>query len=63
MDAARLFWKIIQKLGEKLASVLVAYEIEGRSMLEIARALGIRLNTAYARLQQARNRAALCIPR
>jgi len=32
-------------------------------MLEIARALGIRLNTAHARLQLARNRAALCIPR
>ncbi|HVK66461.1 MAG TPA: hypothetical protein VM694_18385 [Polyangium sp.] len=41
----------------------MAYEIEGRSMLEIARALGIRLNTAHARLQLAHNRLTLCAPR
>ncbi|MDI1446712.1 sigma-70 family RNA polymerase sigma factor [Polyangium sp. 6x1] len=63
MDATRLLWRILQKLGEKLAPVLVAYEIEGRSMPEIARALRIRLKTAYARLQLARNRLALCAPR
>ena len=62
MDAARLFWKALQKLGKKLAPVLVAYEIEGRSMLEIARALGIRLKTAYARLRIARNRLSLRTP-
>ncbi|WP_170319872.1 sigma-70 family RNA polymerase sigma factor [Polyangium spumosum] len=59
IDAARLFWKAIQKLGAKLAPVLWAYEMEGRSMREIARALGIRLKTAYARLRLARNRLAL----
>ncbi|MDC0746562.1 sigma factor-like helix-turn-helix DNA-binding protein [Polyangium mundeleinium] len=47
-------------LRREPAPVLVAHEIEGRSMLEIARALGIRLKTAYARLQLARNRLALC---
>ncbi|MDI3286351.1 RNA polymerase sigma factor [Polyangium sp. 15x6] len=59
MDAARLLWKALRKLSRKLAAVFVAYEIEGRSMPEIARALQICLNTAYARLQLARNRLAL----
>jgi RNA polymerase sigma-70 factor, ECF subfamily len=60
MDAARLLWNAIRKLSEKLAYVLVAYEIEGRSMLEIARALQIHLKTAYTRLRLARSRLALC---
>ncbi|MDC3962489.1 RNA polymerase sigma factor [Polyangium jinanense] len=63
MDATRLLWKANQKLGKKLAPVLWAYEIEGRSMPEIARALGIHLKTAYARLMLARSRLALCAPR
>ena len=58
IDAARLLWKAIQKLGKKLAPVLVAYEMEGRSIPEIARALRIRLKTAYSRLQLARMRLA-----
>ncbi|MDC3960159.1 RNA polymerase sigma factor [Polyangium jinanense] len=62
MDATRLLWRALPKLGAKLAPVLVAYEIEGRSMPEIARTLGIRLKTAYARLQLARNRLAHCAP-
>ncbi|WP_170229477.1 RNA polymerase sigma factor [Polyangium fumosum] len=61
-DAARLLWRAIQKLSTKLAAVLWAYEIEGRSMPQIARALRIRLKTAYARLHLARLRLALCTP-
>ena len=59
MDAAHLFRKAVHKLGEKLAPVLVGYEVHGCSMLDIAHALGIRLKTAYARLRLARNRLAL----
>ncbi|MDC3960381.1 RNA polymerase sigma factor [Polyangium jinanense] len=58
MDAARLPRTAIQKLTKKLAAVLWAYEIEGRSMPQIARALRIRLDTAYARLRFARIRLA-----
>lgn len=62
MDAARLLWRALQKLNAKLAAVLWAYEIEGRSMTQIARALRIRLNTAYARLRLARIRLAPYAP-
>ncbi len=58
IDAARLFSRALHKLSEKLAPVLIAYELEGRSMPEIARAHKIPLKTAYARLQLARNRLA-----
>lgn len=63
MDAARLFRKAVHKLGEKLAPVLLGYEVHGRSMLDIAHALGIRLKTAYARLRLARIRLALSTTR
>ncbi|TKC95203.1 RNA polymerase sigma factor [Polyangium fumosum] len=62
MDAAHLLARVLRKLGRKVAAVLVAYEIEGRTMPEIARRLQIRLTTAYARLQLARNRLALRAP-
>jgi len=62
MDAARLLARVLRKLGRKVAAVLVAYEVEGRTMPEIARMLRIRLATAYARLQLARNRLTLRAP-
>ncbi|MDC0741654.1 RNA polymerase sigma factor [Polyangium mundeleinium] len=62
IDAAHLLARALRKLGRKVAAVLVAYEIEGRSMPEIARMLRIRLTTAYACLQLARNRLALHAP-
>ena len=58
VDAARLLARALRRLGRKVAAVLVAYEIEGRSMMAIARKLGIRLKTAYARLRLARERLA-----
>ncbi|TKC90571.1 hypothetical protein E8A74_50925 [Polyangium fumosum] len=62
IDAAHLLARALRKLGRKVAAVLVAYEIEGRSMPDIARMLRVRRTTAYARLQLARNRLALHAP-
>jgi RNA polymerase sigma factor (sigma-70 family) len=44
----------VGKLRPKLRAVLVAHELEGRPMPEIAALLGIPLKTAYARLRLAR---------
>jgi RNA polymerase sigma-70 factor, ECF subfamily len=44
----------IEKLRPKLRAVLVAHDLEGRLMPEIASSLGIPLKTAYARLRLAR---------
>lgn len=44
----------VMKLSPKLRAVVVAHELEGRPMPEVAAALGITLKTAYARLGLAR---------
>ncbi|MDI1483191.1 RNA polymerase sigma factor [Polyangium sp. y55x31] len=62
IDAARLLARALRKLGRKVAAVLIAYEIEGQSMMEIARRLRIRLKTAYARLRLARERLVTLAP-
>ncbi|MDI1436044.1 RNA polymerase sigma factor [Polyangium sorediatum] len=62
MEATRLLARVLGKLGRKVAAVLIAYEIEGRSMVEIARRLRIRLKTAYARLQLAREKLVSLAP-
>ena len=63
MEATRLLARVLGKLGRKVAAVLIAYEIEGRSMMEIARRLRIRLKTAYARLQLAREKLVSLAPK
>jgi RNA polymerase sigma-70 factor, ECF subfamily len=44
----------VSRLRPKLRAVLIAHELEGRPMPEVAASLGIPLKTAYARLRLAR---------
>jgi RNA polymerase sigma-70 factor, ECF subfamily len=44
----------VMRLRPKLRVVVVAHELEGRPMPEVAASLGIPLKTAYARLRLAR---------
>jgi RNA polymerase sigma-70 factor (ECF subfamily) len=44
----------ISRLRPKLRAVVIAHELEGRPMPEVAESLGISLKTAYARLRLSR---------
>lgn len=58
IDAARWIRRVINRLSPKLRRVIVASEIEGRSIVDIAGELGIPVKTAHARIRLARNEIA-----
>jgi RNA polymerase sigma-70 factor (ECF subfamily) len=53
-EGSRLVSSILSELREEQRAVFVMYEIENRSMLEIALTVDCPVSTAYARLQAAR---------
>jgi RNA polymerase sigma-70 factor (ECF subfamily) len=53
-EATRLLQQVLDGLDEKKREVLVLAELEGFSSPEIAKILGIGLNTVYSRLRVAR---------
>ena len=53
-EAGQLLHHLLSSLKPKQREVFVAVELEQLSVPEVARALGLRLNTAYTRLRAAR---------
>ncbi len=54
-EAARLLQFALAQLDSKEREMLVLVDLEERSAVEAAEALGIKLNTAYSRLRRARH--------
>lgn len=54
LEGVRLLHKLLDELDDDKRAVLVLAELEQMSAPDIAEALGINLNTAYARLRAAR---------
>ncbi|HTQ48813.1 MAG TPA: sigma-70 family RNA polymerase sigma factor [Polyangiaceae bacterium] len=59
----RLVLEALEAIPLERRAVLVLYEIDGVSMEEIARTLGIPVNTAYSRLRTARAEFATAVKR
>lgn len=57
-DDARMLALALDALSLELRAVIVLYEIDETPMKDIAKALGIPLNTAYSRLRLAREQCA-----
>ena len=55
IDAVRTLGRVLGRLRPKVREVFVRYALRGQSIQEIAQALGIKLKTAYARLDAARD--------
>ena len=55
-DAAQLVERFLESLDPDQRAVFVLAQLEGASAPEIAKTLGIKLNTAYSRLRLARRR-------
>jgi RNA polymerase sigma-70 factor (ECF subfamily) len=53
-QAVALLYRLLDELDEDKRAVFVLVELEERSVPEVAAALGLNLNTAYARLRAAR---------
>jgi len=53
-EASELLQHALARLDEKERQILVLIDLEERSVVEAADALGINLNTAYSRLRRAR---------
>jgi len=53
-EAARILQFALAQLDDKERQILVLIDLEERSVVEAAEALGINLNTAYSRLRRAR---------
>lgn len=53
-EGLRLLHRLLEELGDEQRAVFVLAELEELSMPQIAEALGLNLNTAYARLRGAR---------
>ncbi len=53
-EAVRVLYSILDELDEERREVFVMADLEQISMPDIARTLGINVNTAYARLRAAR---------
>jgi RNA polymerase sigma-70 factor (ECF subfamily) len=53
-DELKLLWRLLAELDPAKREVLVLAEIEEMTIPEIAKALGIPLNTTYSRLRAAR---------
>jgi len=53
-EAALLLRVALEQLDDKERQILVLIDLEERSVVEAAEALGINLNTAYSRLRRAR---------
>jgi len=60
-DDRRLVCESITKIAVHRRAVFIAYEIEEKSMKEIARDLGIAKSTGWSRLQQARREFAVAL--
>jgi RNA polymerase sigma-70 factor (ECF subfamily) len=55
-ERVELFYKLLEALDDDKRAVFVLAELEELTVPEIARALGLNLNTAYARLRAARQK-------
>lgn len=55
-EALTLGQQLLRRLRPEQRDVFWLYEVEGRSMPEVARMVGCPLQTAYSRLHQARRR-------
>ena len=55
-DAAAVVERFLDTLDPEQRAVFVLAQLEGLDVPEIARTLGIKLNTAYSRLRLARRR-------
>ena len=54
-DDLRLLWRLLGELDRQKREVLILAELEEMTVPEIAKAVGIPLNTAYSRLRVARD--------
>lgn len=54
-ESVRLLHQLLEQLDDKKRTVFVLSELEQLSVVEIAEALSINLNTAYSRLRAARS--------
>jgi RNA polymerase sigma-70 factor (ECF subfamily) len=53
-EAGRLLHQLLDALAEGDRQILVLVDLEERSVVEAAEAMGVNLNTAYSRLRRAR---------
>lgn len=53
-DAQRVLTRMLQQLDEDKRAVFVLVELEGETVIDVARALGANSNTIYTRLRAAR---------
>jgi len=53
-EAGRVLHEILNRMGEPERQMLVLVDLEERSVVEAAEALGVNVNTAYSRLRRAR---------
>jgi RNA polymerase sigma-70 factor, ECF subfamily len=53
-EAGRVLHEILNRMGELERQMLVLVDLEERSVVEAAEALGMNVNTAYSRLRRAR---------
>jgi RNA polymerase sigma-70 factor (ECF subfamily) len=54
-EAGRLLYDVLGRLAESERQIIVLVDLEERSVVEAADALGVNLNTAYSRLRRARH--------
>jgi RNA polymerase sigma-70 factor (ECF subfamily) len=55
-EALELGYQLLDQLTKEERQIFLLYEVEDMPMIEIAQALGCRLQTAYSRLYKARTR-------
>lgn len=53
-EAARIWRRVLARMDPGKAELLEMFELEGRTLVDIAGATGVPLNTAYSRLRAAR---------